>query len=396
MKNNASDKATPGTPGYLLQLIRRGDARTRTDLVGTTGLARSTVAARIDQLLAEGLISEIGEAPSTGGRPPAVFGFNRDAGVVLVADLGATHARFAVSDLGGTPLAEMSQDLDIAQGPEAVLSAVEKQFVALLKRAERSPDLVRGVGIGVPGPVEFAEGRAVNPPIMPGWDNFPIRDRFVERYQVPVLVDNDVNIMALGEHWVSTPPVNDFVFIKVGTGIGSGLILGGTLHRGAQGAAGDIGHVQIVAAEGVMCRCGNEGCLEAVAGGRALAMQLTAAGVPAAGSRDVVRLAKTGNGLATMRIREAGRLIGRVVAMIVNTLNPDTIIIGGDVADAGEQLIAGIREVVYQRSTALATSKLVVGQSTLGDRAGITGAAAMVIEYILSPAAVDAALAVEA
>jgi len=381
-----------GTPGELLQLIRRGEATTRTALAGATGLARSTVSQRIDQLITDGLVTEVGEAPSTGGRPPAVLGFNHQAGVVLVADLGATHSRLAVSDLAGRPLTEVAVDLDIAAGPEHVLGAVEKSFVDLLDEAGRQGTDVRAVGLGVPGPVEFAAGRAVNPPIMPGWDGYPIRDRFVDQYETPVLVDNDVNIMALGEHWVMTPPPDDLLFIKVGTGIGSGLILGGKLHRGAQGAAGDIGHVQ-VAAEGVFCRCGNQGCLEAVAGGRALAQRLAEKGLDTVTSRDVVRLAKGGDARATQAVREAGRLIGRVLASMVNILNPDTIVVGGDMADAGEQLLAGVREVVYKRSTALATSRLQVLSTALGDRAGITGAAAMVIEHVFAPRMVDASLA---
>jgi len=250
---------------------------------------------------------------------------------------------------------------------------------------------VRAIGIGVPGPVEFAAGRAVNPPIMPGWDGYPIRERFFDHYGVPVLVDNDVNIMALGEHWVLSPSPNDLLFVKVGTGIGSGLILGGRLHRGAQGAAGDIGHVQVTR-DGAVCRCGNQGCLEAVAGGRALAQVLSEAGLDASTSRDVVSLAKSGNAVASQAVREAGRLLGRVLASMVNILNPDTIIVGGDVAEAGEQLLAGVREVVYKRSTALATSRLQVLPSSLGDRAGITGAAAMVIEHVFAPGMIDAAL----
>jgi glucokinase-like ROK family protein len=381
-----------GTPGEILQLIRRGEATTRNAVAGATGLARSTVALRIDRLIADGLVTELGDAPSTGGRPPAFLAFNREAGLVLVADLGATHARLGVTDLAGHALAEEAIDLDIATGPEAVLGEIELHFDAQLDMLGHSNDDVLAVGIGVPGPVEFAAGRAVNPPIMPGWHGYPIRDRLAERYDAPCLVDNDVNIMALGEHWVASPRPDNFLFVKVGTGIGSGLILGGRLHRGAQGAAGDIGHVQIAAAEGVLCRCGNDGCLEAVAGGRALAEQLAADGADTETSRDVVRLADAGDHIAVSAIREAGRRIGRVLASMVNILNPESIVVGGDVAEAGEHLLAGIREVVYRRSTALATAQLTVTTSALGDRAGITGAAAMAIEHVLDPKVIDASL----
>jgi predicted NBD/HSP70 family sugar kinase len=198
--------------------------------------------------------------------------------------------------------------------------------------------------------------------------------------------------MALGEYWVMEPKVDDFVFVKVGTGIGSGLILGGVLHRGADGAAGDIGHVRTTSDE-VVCRCGNNGCLEASAGGGALAAQLRADGLEVAGGRDVVRLLERGNEEATRAVRQAGRLIGQVLASMVNLLNPSLIMIGGDLARAEQQLLAGIREVVYQRSTTLSTTDLSITTSALRDRAGITGAAATAIDHILTPRAIDEALA---
>jgi predicted NBD/HSP70 family sugar kinase len=383
---------TTGSPGHLLSLIRGGRATTRAELAVATGLARSTVAQRIDLLMANDLVREVGEAPSTGGRPPSVLGFNTHAGVVLVADLGATHSRVAVTDLGGEILAESTRDIDISDGPKTVLGWVEQAFSALLAEAGHAPREVRGIGVGVPGPVEFSAGRTVHPPIMPGWDGYPIGDHFMADYGVVTLVDNDVNIMAQGEHWVRTPRVDDLFFLKLGTGIGSGLILGGRIHRGSIGAAGDIGHVQVGPPD-VVCRCGNRGCLEATAGGGALANALADLGADAHNSRDVVSLVRSGDPNAVRLIREAGRQVGEVLAGIVNLLNPSLIVLGGDLAEAGEELMAGVREIVYGRSTALATHHLRIERSTLGDRAGVIGAAAMVIGVTLSPAAVDLALA---
>ncbi len=379
-----------GSAGELLDLVRSGEATTRAALAASTGLARSTVAQRIDQLMQRNLLVEVGEAPSTGGRPPSILGFNVDAGVVLAADLGATHSRIGIADLGGTILAETRRDLAIAEGPDTVLSWVHDTFESLLAQVGRSAHDVMGVGIGVPGPVEFAAGRAVDPPIMPGWDGYDIRHRFTDAFACPVLVDNDVNIMAVGEHWVTPDAPDDLVFVKIGTGIGSGLILGGHIHRGAKGTAGDIGHVQVGPDE-VVCRCGNVGCLEASAGGAAIAAKLAERGLGTTNGREVVELVRAGNRDAVRAVRQAGRLIGRVLASMVNVLNPAVIIIGGDVAEAGEHLLAGIREVVYQRSTALSTSELRITVSSLGDRAGITGAAAMVIEHIVAPGHIDAA-----
>jgi predicted NBD/HSP70 family sugar kinase len=377
--------------GSLLRLIRDGQAATRADLAEMTGLARSTVAQRVEALMARELVKDAGASASTGGRRPTMFAFNPAAGVVLAADLGATHSRLAVTDLAGSVLAESTGDIRIAEGPERVLAWVEEHFELLLEEAGRTRDDVRGTGVGVPGPVEFATGRPVNPPIMPGWDGYPIPDHFPG----PVLVDNDVNIMALGEHWTSWRDTDHLLFIKVGTGIGCGIVAGRHIHRGNEGAAGDIGHVRVAGHDDVVCECGNTGCLEAVASGRAMARRLTDLGLDAPDSRAVVALGRGGNSDAVRLVRQSGQLLGEVLASAVNLFNPGVIVIGGDVAEH-EQLLAGVRSVVYHRSLPLATRHLRLVRATLGDRAGIVGAAVMVIEHVLSPAAVDAAIATEA
>ncbi|MQA74595.1 MAG: ROK family protein [Solirubrobacterales bacterium] len=389
-ENGANRNSGPIGAGAMLQLIRDGTAVTRADLARRTGLARSTVAQRVDALLAHKLVYEAGGSESTGGRPPTVLAFNHEAGVVLVADLGATHSRLAIADLASEPLAEVTQDLDIALGPEAVLDWVQDQFATLLRKIKRSVADVRGIGIGVPGPVAFGTGQPISPPIMPGWDGFSLPNWFATRYDVPVLVDNDVNLMALGEHWTNWRGIEHLLFVKVGTGIGSGIVAGGHIHRGAQGAAGDIGHIRLHQHEDVICRCGNIGCLEAVAGGRALAIRLTDAGIEASTSRDVADLVRAGNPTATQMVREAGRALGEVLAECVNFLNPSVIVIGGDLGQVHEQLLAGIREVTFRRSLPLATGELQTVASQLGDRAGVIGGAIMLIEHILSPAAIDA------
>lgn len=380
-----------GSPGTLLELIRSGAAATRADLVDATGLARSTVSQRVDSLISDEYVVEAGEARSTGGRPAVTLAFNQDRGVVLSADIGATHSRFAVCDLDASPLAEATVDLAVSEGPDHVLSAAEESFDALMTEADRDASEIVGVGLGVPGPVEFTEGRAVHPPIMFGWHGYPIRDRLSARYAAPALVDNDVNIMALGEHWTLDQIADDLLFVKVGTGIGSGLILGGHLHRGARGAAGDIGHIQAGATD-VVCRCGNTGCLEASAGGGALARQLNELGYTTSNSRDVVDLVAKGNREALQLLRDAGRLIGGALSSVVNLLNPELIVIGGDLAQTGQTLVAAIREVVYQRSLPLSTADLRIQESSLGDRAGVIGAAALVLDHVLHPEAVDASI----
>ncbi len=390
----ASSAALLG-PGALLQLIRAGEGTTRADLAARTGLARSTITQRLEQLQDRGLLREAGGGASTGGRPPMLLTFNEDAGVILAADLGATHARLAVTDLAGKVLAEESGEMAIAAGPEKVLGWAAERFGELLREIDRPDRDVRGIGLGVPGPVEHATGRSRNPPIMPGWDGYPIPERFADRYEVPVLVDNDVNIMALGEHWTSWSRVEHLLYVKVATGIGCGVVLGGQIHRGAEGAAGDIGHIRIATdetTEQIVCSCGNVGCLEAQAGGAAMAARLRSEGLDADGARAVVDLVRAGEPAAIRIVRDSGRLIGEVLAASVNLYNPSVIVVGGDIAFAREQLLAGIREVVYQRSLPLATRHLRIVPSELADRAGVIGAAVMMIEHVLAPSAVDAAI----
>ncbi|MDQ1075487.1 MULTISPECIES: ROK family transcriptional regulator [Microbacterium] len=369
----------------LFQLLRDGVPRTRAELAKSTGLARSTVAVRVDELMRMGLITPVADAVSTGGRPPSQFAINPAAKVVVAVDIGASHATVAISDLSGTILLEKSGALDIALGPEPVLSWVVDGAHELLAGAGRSPRDVAAMGIGVPGPVEHSTGLPVNPPIMPGWDRFDIPGWIAAHLPVPVLVDNDVNVMALGERSVAWPGVGHFLFVKVATGIGAGLIAGGQLQRGAQGTAGDIGHVQLARASTVACRCGNRGCLEALASGPAIARVLREEGIDAQSGDDVVDLVKRGNVDAIQAVRQAGRDIGDVLTTCVSFINPSVIAIGGSMARVGEHLIAGVREVVYTRSTPLATEHLSIVPSVAAEKAGVIGASMLAVEHVLSP-----------
>ena len=378
--------------GDLFQLLRDGKARTRAELALTTGLARSTVAARIDALISSGLVGPAGEASSSGGRPPSRFAFNPAARSVLAVDVGATHVIVAVTDLGGNVLSERRLVQDVADGPEAVLDRVVEEGKTLLGDAGRTVADLAGIGIGLPGPVEHATGMPVKPPIMPGWDGFDVV-RYVQRsLPVPVLVDNDVNIMALGERTAYWPEHDNFLFIKVATGIGAGIISSGELQRGANGTAGDLGHVRVPRGDEVLCRCGNYGCLEALASGPAVARELAGQGLAAEKGSDVLRLIGEGNLQAIQALRQAGRDVGDVLATVVNLLNPSVIVIGGSLGQAGEHLMAGVREVVYRRSLPLATSHLRIALSMAGDRAAILGASQMVTQHVLSPAVIEATL----
>lgn len=376
----------------VFSLLRDGRPRTRAELAELTGLARSTVAARVDELVRLGLIAPHGDARSTGGRPPSLFSLNPRAWVVVGVDVGASHVSAVVADLSGEVLGERDARLDVAGGPEVVLAWVVRAVGELLGEQGRPADALAAIGIGLPGPVEHSTGRPNNPPIMPGWDRYDVPARLRRDYPVPVLVDNDVNIMALGEQQAAFEDSQDLIFVKVATGIGAGIIAGGTLQRGAQGTAGDLGHVRVVAGEGIDCRCGNTGCLEAVAAGPALARALRAAGARAESGQDVVDLVREGDQTAIRVVRQAGRDLGDVLATMVNLINPSVVVIGGRLAAAGEPLLAGIREVVYGRSLPLATEHLRIVSSSVGHRAAVQGAVAMAIGHVLAPAQVEESL----
>jgi glucokinase-like ROK family protein len=379
--------------------IRLGRSGSRSELVEHTGLGRAIVARRVGELIDRRLVSEGELGPSTGGRPPRQLSFRADAGHVLVADLGATSIDVAVTSLDGRILGHHDEPSRIEAGPEACLERVDVLFEAILRTTRNLPGNLWGVGIGVPGPVEFRTGRPSSPPIMPGWDGYPIRERFAARYGAPVWVDNDVNVLALGE-WRSGIAVghDDVVVVKIGTGIGAGIISHGRIHRGAQGSAGDVGHIQVVDDPSVVCRCGNIGCLEALAGGGALGRAGEVAALEGRSVRlraardahgevsaeDVARAASFGDVEAVALLQSAGRRIGSMLASVVNFFNPSLIVIGGGVANSPDQLMAAIRETIYHRSLPLATRELEIRRSSLGGLAGVVGASAMVVDQLFA------------
>lgn len=374
----------------LFQLLRDGRPRTRAELATLTGLARSTIALRVDELMRLSLIKPINDALSTGGRPSSQFALNPEAKLVLAADIGASHANLAVADLSGTILVQHAEALPISEGPEHVLGWVVESGRRLLAKTGRDDADLISIGIGLPGPVEYSTGRPINPPIMPGWDRFDVPAWMQKHWDIPVLVDNDVNIMALGEQAATWPETQHLIFVKVATGIGAGVISSGRLQRGAQGIAGDIGHVQIVRGAGVPCHCGNRGCLEAMASGPAIARGLRDTGVEVESGQDVVELVKRGNIDAVQAVRQAGRDIGEVLTACVSLINPSVIVIGGAMSQAGEHLLAGVREVVYTRSMPLATEHLSIVQSQATGNAGVIGASMLAIHHALSPESIDA------
>ena len=383
----------------VLDEIRRGRSRSRSELVERTGLGRAIVARRVGDLIDRGLVTEGNVGPSTGGRPPRQLTFRSTAGHLLVADLGATSIDVAVTTLDGRILGHHDEPGRIEDGPEACLDRVDVLFESLLGTTKEIPGRLWGIGIGVPGPVEFGSGRPISPPIMPGWDGYPIRERFAARYDAPVWVDNDVNVLALGE-WRSGVAAghDNVVVVKIGTGVGAGIISDGRLHRGAQGSAGDVGHIQVADDQDVVCRCGNTGCLEAYAGGAALGRAGEAAARDGRSARlataldqrgtvtaeDVARAASFGDPVAVAMLQAAGRRVGSMLASVVNFFNPSLIVIGGGVANSPDLFLAAIRETIYRRSLPLATRDLRIAHSSLGGLAGVIGASSMVVDQLFA------------
>ncbi|MFJ9146495.1 ROK family protein [Streptomyces sp. NPDC102270] len=383
--------------GDLLGLVRSGRAVTRGALQQATGLSRATVGQRLDRLFRAGWLREGAGGPvdsPLGGRPSITLEFDDAHAVVLAADLETRHARAAVLSLTGEIFAEHSGTLVIEDGPDAVLGELGRWFAELVEKAGHRAAEVCGIGLAVPGPVDLESGRVVQPPIMPGWDGYDIRGRLAGAFSehtgagpLPVLVDNDANLMAYGEQRTAYPDCSAFVLVKVSTGIGAGVVVDGSVYRGIDGGAGDLGHIRVPAGAEALCRCGSYGCLAAVASGGAVARRLAAAGVPAASGSDVRDLLASGHPEAAALAREAGRQVGDVLATVVTLLNPGVLMIAGDLS--GTSFLTGVRELLYQRALPRSTARLEVVTSRLGERAGLVGAGALVVEHLYAPERVE-------
>ncbi|MFG3698273.1 ROK family protein [Micromonospora sp. NPDC047620] len=381
----------------LLRLLRDEGAVSRAELGDRLQMPRPRLLAELERLVGLGYVAEAGLAASRGGRRSTLVELSPHLRFAAV-DLGASSIDVEVVNGRLEPVAAYAEPADIRTGPKVTLQRVNE----LLHKAkvDGAYERLDAVGIGVPGPVSFRDGVPVSPPIMPGWDRFPVRELLTREHGCPAVVDNDVNIMAIGErHGGVAHSVDDFLFVKIGTGIGCGIYLSGEVYRGTDGCAGDIGHIQ-VDAHGPMCSCGNLGCLEALFSGAALAKDATAAARAGASpalaerlaargavtARDVAEGAGEGDVTCIQLIRDGGRRVGGVLAGLVSFTNPSMIVIGGGLAQLGHILLAEIRSVVYRRSLPLATGNLPVVLSELGPRAGVAGAAVLASDVAFAEA----------
>ncbi|WP_019546855.1 ROK family transcriptional regulator [Streptomyces sulphureus] len=381
----------------LLRLLRDGGPSSRAELGDRVELSRSKLAVEVDRLLETGLVVADGLAASRGGRRSHNIRLAPELRFLGV-DIGATSVDVAVTNAEMEILGHLNHPMDVRAGPVSVFG----QVLAMVGKLRESgvADGLDGAGVGVPGPVRFPEGVPVAPPIMPGWDGFPVREVLSQELGCPVMVDNDVNLMAMGEmHAGVARSVQDFFCVKIGTGIGCGIVAGGDVHRGTTGSAGDIGHIQ-VEPEGRPCACGNRGCLEAYFGGSALARdaELAAkegrseelagrlAGAGSLTAVDIAAAASAGDGTSLDLIRSGGARVGQVIAGLVSFFNPGLVVIGGGVTGLGHTLLASIRSQVYRQSLPLATGNLPIVLGELGQLAGVTGAARLTSDHLFSPA----------
>jgi predicted NBD/HSP70 family sugar kinase len=381
----------PTGPGDVLDLIRHGRATTRGDVLEATGLSRMTITQRLDALLAAGMIVEGETSEVTGGRRPRSLAFNTSQSHVLVVAVDTTHTRIAVTDLGGTVVVEDSIDVPVSAGPSEVLDRIALAMLAVLGKQGLDPADLCGLGLSLPGPVDPASGRPSQPPMLPGWDAYPAAEHLEATLPgVPVLTANDADAAAMGEFAAGYSQVSSLCLVKVSTGIGTGIVIDGRSYSGVDGGAGDIGHVRVSPRSEAPCQCGMQGCLAAVASGRAVAAELRALGFEAASGREVRALLQAGEPEAARLTQVAGRRIGEVMATVVCLLNPEVVLVGGALASA--PLLAGMRETLYRLALPRATRHMALHLGSLGDDAAVAGMTRLVVNQEFSPAVVNARL----
>jgi predicted NBD/HSP70 family sugar kinase len=388
-----SARVSPATiASTLARLIASGSATTKADLVRTTGLARTTVDTGLRALFELGAIRMQGFRASIGrGRPAEILEIDPSFGAIVVLDFGAHSVRISIADLGQQVHAQNDLPVRFCDGPAAVLDDILDHADQMLETAGLE-ERYRMTVVGIPGPVASREGSVVRPPIMPGWDGFPIVERVQDALGGGVLLVNDVNLRALGEAR-AIDATGSMIYIKVGTGIGAGIVdIEGRLVDGADGAAGDIGHVQHQGST-ALCECGNEGCLEAAASVTALVRRAkpfvgdgpdaTALFLSLLHKRDARCVELAG---------ESATAIGAVISILVHVVNPARIVIGGSLDDASDDLLAGIRQVVYSRALPLATRNLTISHAALGREAGTAGGLVLGIEHAFDADRLDGLL----
>jgi glucokinase-like ROK family protein len=367
----------------------------RTDIAEEMGLTRAAVTIIVNDLITGGIIIETESRITSSGRPPVVLEINPNHGLVAAIDMGAMHLSAALGDFSARILEEIEVPFCISDGPEKCLEEADRILRELLAKRGLSPADLSGIGVGVPGPVIADLGTVMAPPIMPGWDRFPIRSAFEGKWNTAITLNNDAELGALGE-WAygAGRGEKNLAFIKVGSGIGAGLMINHQIYGGTTGSAGEIGHLT-VDENGPLCACGNHGCLEAFAGGHAIASQarkLVASGkrtllsekhIDSLSAHDVAEAARRGDLAAQEILKRSGTYIGIAIAGLINLFNPSTVIIGGGVAQVGDLLTAPIRQAVRERSLRASEHGVKITTAMLGRRSSLIGALVQAINIAI-------------
>ncbi|MGW1076898.1 ROK family transcriptional regulator [Streptomyces sp. NPDC002537] len=376
---------TPGSQSSLhranlervVRAVRMAGSLTQAEIARATGLSAATVSNIVRELKDGGTVEVT--PTSSGGRRARSVSLSGDAGIVVGVDFGHTHLRVAIGNLAHRVLAEDAEPLDVDASAAQGLDRAEHLVKRLITEAGINPAKIVGVGLGVPGPIDVGSGTLGSTAILPGWAGTNPRDDLAARLNVPVHVDNDANLGALGELvWGAGRGATDLAYIKVASGVGAGLVINGQIYRGPGGTAGEIGHITLDEA-GPVCRCGNRGCLETFTAARyVLPLLHSAHGTDLTVPR-MVELARAGDPGCRRVIADVGRHIGSGVANLCNLLNPSRVVLGGDLADSGELVLGPIRESVARYAIPSAARQLEVVPGALGGRSEVLGALALVL-----------------
>ncbi|MBD2834474.1 MULTISPECIES: ROK family transcriptional regulator [Streptomyces] len=361
----------------VVRAVRMAGSLTQAEIARSTGLSAATVSNIVRELKDGGTVEVT--PTSAGGRRARSVSLSGDAGIVIGVDFGHTHLRVAIGNLAHQVLAEESEPLDVDASSAEGFGRAEQLVNRLIETTGISPEKVIGVGLGVPGPIDVESGTLGSTSILPGWTGINPSQELAGRLGVPVYVDNDANLGALGELvWGSGRGVKDLAYIKVASGVGAGLVIDGHIYRGPGGTAGEIGHITLDES-GPVCRCGNRGCLETFTAARYVLPLLK----PSHGSdltmERMVQLAREGDPGCRRVIGDVGRHIGSGVANLCNLLNPSRVVLGGSLAEAGELVLAPIRDSVSRYAIPSAARQLSVLPGALGGRAEVLGALALVL-----------------
>lgn len=382
----------------VLQVLRQASPISRADIARVTGLTPATVSNVVSIIAGAGMVREVGFGESDGGRPPVLVQFEPGAFYLAGVDLGCSKIIAVVTDLEGKAISRARLDLHVNVGKEGIVSRMFEAAREALREAGPAGNRIAGIGLSVPGLIDVANGVSVFAPNIPSWHDVPIADLFREEFGLPSWVENDARAMALGEaRFGAGRGRENLLCVNVGRGIGAGLILNGELYRGERGSAGEIGHTT-VDPNGPVCPCGNNGCLEVVAAGPAIAAAAIRAVSTGASTtiRDLVdgrvenitaevvsAAAQEGDVLAKRLILEAGRYLGIGIANAVNLFSPEMVVIGGGVSRAGELLFEEVRSTVRKRAFTTMVNLPQIVPSELGEDASSVGAAALVLEEML-------------